>query len=153
MKLVRQLLLLTIVLAVLSGSMGITVLVHECLSSKKTDYLSYPELNLSHSKLCCYSSINIKSTSIESKSSIKKTACCKFSKLNLKVKPFQLNVGVKVPDQPKLVLPLFALSLNLNSTDYIVIFKFRPPPVAGPPRTSGKEIILFTHQLRIPSTC
>jgi hypothetical protein len=153
MKFIQQILLGFVVVAILSGSMGISIQVHHCNSAKRTAYLAFPEFHTKQNHGCCKAKISGIELLGTSNSVFRKATCCNLNKMLLKINPYKIPVPIKLTDVNLLVYQVLPTTTYKNLLLFQEEQHFLPPLIREPVIVSGKEIVFSNQQLRIPSAC
>ena len=152
-KSLRNIVILIILASFITGSGGISILIHDCSGSKKRDYTAFPEYQRKGSNTCCISEKSGVTSKETRETALKKAACCKSSKITLKVNPYERIFTTQASALISPELPVYDLiSADIEPDDTLIIACNSPP---GPEthKPSGKELVFSIHQLRIPSAC
>lgn len=149
----NRILVIIILAALVVGSSGIHIRIHDCSGSKKKDYLAYPEFQSGTKGGCCAVDPKSKDDHQSTQTRVKKTACCKLNTITLKVNPFehQYTTQASVLIAPE--FPSLLLSDEALPADDTNIVACNSPPNIEPEKLSGKELVYYINQLRIPSAC
>ncbi|MHC1707812.1 MAG: hypothetical protein AB9842_09855 [Bacteroidales bacterium] len=137
----------------MAGSSGISILVHDCSGSKKTNYVAFPALHDTKPGSCCGKSCNLSEDTQQTVNSIKKAKCCKSSKITLKVNPYERQYTTQAS---VLISPELPVTGNLTESfeaDDTLILACNSPPQNKGFKPSGKELVFIINQLRIPFSC
>jgi hypothetical protein len=150
MKQVIRTTFLFLMLAVfLIGTTGVSFYVHECSSSHKKEVVAFPELTNHTVSCCCAEEVSGSVQSDEPVSSFNEPACCKNTHIYRKAifsgfpVFYQFNKEIV-----QTAIPADFLSLQDNvKVAEIVSFT---PRVDHPPPRSGRILVHFLQQLKIP---
>jgi hypothetical protein len=133
---------------IISSSVGISFYLHECGCRHKTLF----DLKAGYSEagtFCCCSSEPIRSNNSPSDNNVKDESCCKDKYFFLLV-PFG-------PEKEKVNVPFFQFKIIEFSAIYFFIDDEAPEingnflTIHSPPgRFSGKDLVLFLQQVKIP---
>ena len=131
------------------GTTGVSFYIHECSSSHKKEVVAFPELLNKTISCCCAGEVHGNVLSDEPVSSFSEPECCKNTHVYLKA-PFS---GFPVLYQFNLyglrtVVPADFMSLQYNAGSADI--SMFTPRVAHPPPRSGKILVHFLQQIKIP---
>jgi hypothetical protein len=134
----------------LAGTTGITLFIHTCTSSHKTEISAYPEI-FKHTSDCCCAEEGINKSVASSKDlEIDNPECCKNQHLFLKA----YITGLPVVQNHLINTPLFQTHpvdlMNLIVKERHLICDEYLPWLDHSPPLSGKTLVYFIHQIRIP---
>ena len=134
----------------LTGTTGVSFYVHECSSSNKREVVAFPELFNNTVSCCCAEEMQGIALSDEPVSSFSEPECCQNTHVYLKASftgfPlfYQFN-----PEVLQKSFPAGFLSMQHNEK-VLEIISFTPR-VDHPPPRSGKILIHFLQQVKIPA--
>ena len=157
MKVVKNIAVLSLLLVFLLGTTGLSVLQHFCNSSKEHNVTIYPEFFNGSGATCCESEsigcacgTHENSAGTSGGNNVDAVPCCKTT-----ISFYRLEVNTLKPDFRVFGAELFQISVE--SCDFSSL---RAPadPFRGaahfqfysPPLLSGKQLVLYLNQLRIP---
>ena len=153
MRFLNRIFLLLVSIALLTASSGVSLLVHHCNSAKKTGYLAFPEFHQKSGTSCCSLKNSVADHSSSKPSGFSKASCCSLNKITLRIPPFKIPVQSKPPVVELVLSPACESYLSGIIPDLKDIRKTDPPPLPEPLIISGKDIVYFNQQLRIPLSC
>jgi hypothetical protein len=134
----------------LAGTTGITLFIHTCSSSHKTEVSAYPEI-FRHSTACCCEENSSTATPPSKETEINNPECCRNQQLLLKASLIGFPVTylqlIKATFFP---IPLVDNTLLPVNQEHGSLAEYLPWLDHSPP-LSGKSLVYFIHQIRIPS--
>ena len=135
----------------LTGTTGISFYVHECSSSQIKEVFAFPEILPNTVSCCCAEEVHGSVQSVEPVSSFNEPDCCKNTHVYRKAVFTGFPVFYQFnPELLQIAIPADFLSLQHNMEGAeIVSFT---PRVDHPPPRSGKLLLHFLHQIKIPAT-
>jgi len=139
------------ILVLFTGTTGITFFIHTCSGSQKTEITAYPEF-FKHASTCCCSDENAsQETGISPTPELKKPSCCRNQNLFLK-SYVSTAPSVQSVTGKTILFPLYPEGLLVSFTHYKqpAVTEYLAWQDHSPPWT-GKSLIFFIHQIRIPS--
>jgi hypothetical protein len=153
LKLIKNIIAMSLLLVFILAGEGITVLTHYCSGSKTTTRQIFPEFI--HSNDACTGmscNVSLKNSRHFSVTSIGKTPCCKENTVFFKVATVY-NPSVKdfmriLPVIHLLVSLPFRLALFQSESIDLKQLQFR----CSPPPLSGRLLVVFLRQLRLPAS-
>jgi hypothetical protein len=151
MKQVIRTTFLFLMLAVfLIGTTGVSFYVHECRSSHKKEIVAFPEIINHPVSCCCAGEVTGSVQNDEPVSSFNEPACCKnthvYRKASFNGFPVFYQFSTKLIQT---AIPANFLSLQ-NSVRGADIISFTPR-VDHPPPRSGRILVHFLQQIKIPA--
>jgi hypothetical protein len=147
---VRISFLFLVLVIFITWTTGVSFYIHECNSSHKKEVVAFPEIFNNNISCCCQDEIHGSITSYEPVSSFSEPECCRNTHVYLKASftgfPmfYQFN-----PEVLQKVILLDFLSVQHNEN--VEEIAFFAPRVDHPPPRSGKILIHFLHQVKIPA--
>jgi hypothetical protein len=149
-KLFRTVFLFLMLAVFIIGTTGISFYIHECSSSKNREIIAFPEL-LNKTVSCgCAGEVYRSVPSEEPVSSFSEPECCKNIHIYLKAsftgfpQFYHFN-----PELLQTVVPADLLSLQHN--EKLAEISTFTPRVDHPPPRSGKILVHFLQQIKIPA--
>lgn len=136
--------------AFLFGTTGVSFYIHECSSSHTKEVIPFPEIVNKTVVCCCASEVHGSISSDEPVSSFNEPECCKNTHVYLKASFTGFPVFYQFnPDLSQKNVTADLLNLVSNNPDSeISTFTIR---VDHPPPRSGKLLVHFLQQLKIPA--
>jgi hypothetical protein len=151
MKLIKHTGVLIILVIFLAGSTGITFSLHTCLSAGKTDVTVFPGLFEKNEGCCCGSDAPASLASPDPlPASWDAPDCCVLSKVFFKTITFPAPETIKMSPA---VVDLFQIGQAFAETSCPTsreTVNTLPLPDPSPPPLSGKLLVHFLHQVKIP---
>jgi len=139
------------IVVILAGTTGITFFIHTCSGSQKIEITAYPEL-FKHSFTCCCSDENTSQAHNTSQLlGVKAPPCCKNQHLFLKSYVSTIPAAQSFSGS--------TILFTVHPADLLLqVTRYKQPAVADyipwldhSPPWSGKTLVYFIHQIRIPS--
>lgn len=148
-KLIRNILVITLLLLFLAATSGVSLFVHTCMESNRTDLLVFPELT-GHTAGCgCMDEITRGDSDIPNHEVVRSPECCRSVHLLIKMSytgvqgSWQGSVPVDLTILPHGQIRELPEPENTCSlAGYILWLDHSPPP--------GNSRIYLYHQIRIP---
>jgi hypothetical protein len=134
----------------LIGTTGVSFYIHECTSSQKKEVFAFPEILNQKVSCCCAEDVHGNAGSADPDLSYKDPGCCKNIHVYLKASftgvPlfYQFN-----PDLTQKIIHSDFLTLLHNDTS-VEITSFTSQ-VDHPPPRSGRSLVFFLQQIKIPA--
>lgn len=138
------------ILVLLAGTTGVSFYIHECRSSGERDVVLFPELTNQNTSCCCATDVQLPALNGREDHLTDEPECCKNIHLYLKATIsgfpvfFQYNDDLNSTD-----LPTDSFIAFIDDHDDKALNS--GPQVDHPPPSSGKALIHFIHQLKIPA--
>ena len=136
--------------AFLFGTTGVSFYIHECSSSQTKEVFAFPELLNKAVTCCCADEVHGSSSSDEPVSSFTEPECCKNTHHYLKVSFAGFPVFYQFNPDP-LQKIITANLMNLVPNDLESELSHFTIRVDHPPPRSGKILIHFLQQIKIPA--
>jgi hypothetical protein len=146
----RTVFLFLILAVFLTGTTGVSFYMHECSSSHKKEITAFPELFNTTVSCCCAEEVHGSNSSDDPVSSFNEPECCKNTHVYLKASFTGFPVFFEFnPDlyQKNTSTDLLNMSYSDNGSE---IESFTPL-VDHPPPRSGKILVHFLQQIKIPA--
>jgi hypothetical protein len=149
-RLIRSCFLFLMLAVFLCMTTGVSFYIHECRSSHTREILAFQEITNQKTACCCDDAVNGNILSGESSPGISEPECCINSHIYLKLSftgfPlfYQFNPDLLQKD-------MSVGQLNTLSEDEKAEIDISPPRIDHPPPRSGKVLIEFLHQIKIPA--
>lgn len=131
----------------LAGSTCVNFSVHTCSGSQKTDVTLFPEFQKESAGCCCQGFTSQLPAPV--KSTISDPGCCKTTFRSFKANLNSFNVTVKTVANPSLQVISELPVRNCPTMERQCLAEYLPWLDHSPP-LSGKSLIYFLHQIRIP---
>jgi hypothetical protein len=146
----RRFFLFLMLAVFLAGTTGVSFYVHECSSSQKREVAAFPELFNNTVSCCCAEEVNGSALSGEQVSSISEPECCKNTHVYLKASFTGFPLFYQFNPE---VLQTYILAdfQSLQHNEKVVEILNFTPRVDHPPPRSGKILIHFLQQIKIPA--
>jgi hypothetical protein len=146
-KAIRNSLVFLMLAAFLTATSGISFYIHECRSSQTKDVFVFPEIFNQRSACGCDEAVA--KPAADPFISFHEPDCCKTSFVYLKAKIAGLPVFSLTEGKPLLIAVPAVVPGMIPDTEKTpetgeVISFYHPPPL------SGRELIHFLHQIKIP---
>ena len=150
-QIIRQISFFLVILVFLAGTTGVSFYIHECSSSNTKEVFVYPEISNKTASCCCAVEMHSSVAGSEKAPSFNETGCCKNTHVYLKAAFSGFPVIFQFHDE---------LNISGLPTDFLSILHDRPENdmadfvllVDHPPPRSGKALIHFLHQIKIPAS-
>ena len=148
---IRSLFTLLILAVFLTGTTGVSFYIHECSSSNTREVVAFPEITNKAISCCCDQEVHGSIHTEESIPFIEEPPCCTNKRIYLKATftgfpvSYQLTGKLNHAD-----LPADFLSMLYEDQKQEIA---RPVTIVDhPPPLSGKSLIHFLHQIKIPAS-
>ena len=150
-QIIRNLFTILILIVFLTGTTGVSFYIHECRSSNTREVFAFPEISNKAISCCCDKEVHGSILSEESLPFIEEPPCCTNTHLYLKAAftgfpvSYQLKDNVKHADLPTYFLNILYDEQKYEMESHVSI-------VDHPPPLSGKSLVHFLHQIKIPAS-
>jgi hypothetical protein len=142
--------LFVVLLIFFTWTTGVSFYIHECNSSHKKEIIVYPEILNKSASCCCVAGVGANIPTFEPFSSYNEPECCKNTHIYLKASFTGFPTFYQFsPEVLQKIVPSDFLSVRqnekLNGVAFIASRVDHPPP------RSGKILIHFIQQVKIPA--
>jgi len=145
----RTIFSLLLLVVFIAGSSGISFIIHECTSSRTTEVFPFPEILNNTVFCCCDEEIQQQFACENPVSSFTAPECCKNTHVYLKASFTGFPVFYKF--HPELVQKIISADLlDFSYSNQHIEIPVVYHRVDHPPPRSGKLLVCFIQQLKIP---
>ena len=150
-QIIRNLFTILILIVFLTGTTGVSFYIHECRSSNTREVFAFPEISNKAISCCCDKEVLVSIYSGESLPFIEQPPCCTNTHIYLKAALTGFPVSYQLTDNLKQAdLPTYFLNILYDEQKYEM--ESHVSIVDHPPPLSGKSLVYFLHQIKIPAS-